>query len=281
MNINMVYYSGAKINLGLQILNKRSDGYHNLESFFFPLPLFDLIEVIPHSANANDFELSFSGIKLDFTEQDNIIYKTYYFFKEKFPNLKKIKVHLHKNIPIGSGLGGGSSNAVTMFQIIKKINNLEISFEEELAWLSILGSDCPFFLYNKPCYIQGRGEIITPFKIDLSNYKIILFFPNIHISTKLIFNNHIIKKNNHPLIEQISNPVAQWQDCLINDLELTTLSLVPELKSIKNFIYKQGAIYASMSGSGSCFYGIFNKSTETQFNKELFIDNLKVNVINV
>ncbi len=279
---NMVQYSGAKINLGLHILKKRVDGFHDLESIFFPIQLFDLVEVLPNVNAKQDIELSSSGIELDVPNNENILWKTYYFLKKKFPHIQKIKTHLHKNIPFGSGLGGGSSNAVAMYNMLKQKYKLNIPFQQEIEWLSSIGSDCPFFLYNKSCLVQGLGNIIKPIELDLSLYKIILFYPNIHISTKLIFANHIIQPHHKNISEIMLQPIEKWKDLLKNDLELTSFSLFPELQILKNFIYEQGAVYASMSGSGSCFYGIFHRNFELpKMDTKMRIGSLDIRVIPV
>ncbi|MBS1669824.1 MAG: 4-(cytidine 5'-diphospho)-2-C-methyl-D-erythritol kinase [Bacteroidetes bacterium] len=249
----MVLFPNGKINLGLHITGKRPDGYHNLETVFYPLPIRDIVEIIP----SDHFEFQASGLSINVDPDDNLCTKAYQLLKKDFPQLPDIKIWLHKNIPMGAGLGGGSADASFLLKLLNDKFILNLSTNQLIQYASQLGSDCPFFIHNSPCYATGRGEILEPIQLDLSAYSFVLVYPGIHIGTAWAFSQI---KSSPPTIsikEIIQNPVSNWKETLKNDFEPPVLNHYPALKDIKENLYQSGAVYASLTGSGSAFYGIF------------------------
>lgn len=262
----MIYFSGAKINLGLKILSKREDGYHNIESVFYPIPLNDVIEIIP----SEEFEFTYTGI--DKIEGLNLIEKAYLLLKEKYKILN-CKIHLHKNIPIGAGLAGGSGNGSVTLLALNKQFNLNLS-NQELEKLALqLGSDCPFFIENKPKLVTGRGEHLTKINLDLKGYYLLVVNPGIHISTQEAYQNLVIGKESQISVKEIeSKPVEEWQTFLENDFEEYAFNKYPEIKVIKKTLITHGALYASMTGTGSTVYGIFKElDKEISFSNHFYV----------
>ena len=183
----MIVFPNCKINLGLHILGKREDGFHNLETVFYPLLFRDALELIPATNNTTEIEFTGSGLAVDGNVSDNLCVKAYYLLKKNFPQLPLVKIHLHKAIPMGAGLGGGSADAAFMLKLLNEKFNLNISTPQLLNYALELGSDCPFFIINKPCIATGRGEILEEIEVDLSAYKIVLINPGIHINTGWAF----------------------------------------------------------------------------------------------
>jgi 4-diphosphocytidyl-2-C-methyl-D-erythritol kinase len=252
----MVIFSNCKINLGLQIVSKREDGFHNLETIFYPIPFYDVIEII----EAKEFLFTSTGLEIDGKSDTNLCVKAYNLLKKDFAILPNMHLHLQKNIPMGAGIGGGSANAAYTLQLINKKFDLNISKEELKTYASELGSDCSFFIENQTCFASGRGEILSPIVFHLNDYTILLLFPGIHISTKNAFENIVPKNGNISLQQIIKEPIETWKNKLTNDFEQTAFSAHPILQDYKNELYNLGALYASMSGSGSTIYGIFNKN---------------------
>ena len=251
--IFMILYPNAKINIGLNVLSKRNDGYHNISSVFYPiLKCYDILEVI----NSDKFLFTTSGLNIP--TENNLCVKTYEIIKLKY-NISPVHIHLHKMIPVGSGLGGGSSNASFLLKGLNKIFNLNLD-SKILEEISLeIGADCPFFIDNKPKIVSGIGDIMLDTDLDLSDYEIKLFYSNINISTKDAFNNIKSKNTNIKLDDIIFNPIKDWKRNIKNDFEENVFKKFPELKLIKNNFYKDGALYSSMSGTGSTIYGIFKK----------------------
>ena len=256
----MIAFPNCKINLGLHIINKREDGYHNLETVFYPLPFYDVLEIVQNNNPSPDDFLSLSGIRFNGDAHDNLCIKAHNLLKKDFPQLPAIKIYLHKNIPAGAGLGGGSADAAFMLKLLNKKFNLQISAEKLLKYALQLGSDCPFFILNKACFAQQRGEVLEPLEINLSLYKLLLVNPGIHINTGWAFSQITPAVSFQNLKDIIAQPVSTWKNNLKNDFELPVFSAYPEIEKIKNNLYKMGAIYAAMSGSGSTVYGIFDRS---------------------
>lgn len=257
----MISFPNCKINLGLHILNKREDGFHNLETFFYPLPLRDALEII----KAEKTVFTSSGLPVPGNADDNICLKAYYLLKKYFAALPPVKIHLHKTIPVGAGLGGGSADGAFTLTLLNKKFNLELSIDQLINYALKLGSDCPFFIVNKPCIATGRGEILEPLSIDLSAYKFLIVNPGIHVNTGWAFSQITPVFPEKSIAAIITQPVETWKKELKNDFEESVFKNHPEIKSIKEELYNQGAVYASMSGSGSTVYGIFKKETELSF----------------
>ncbi|WP_372641284.1 4-(cytidine 5'-diphospho)-2-C-methyl-D-erythritol kinase [Ancylomarina sp.] len=252
----MLTYSNAKINIGLNIVEKRRDGFHNIETIFFPIGMRDAIEIVD-SKSDSPYTFSTSGIPINIDAKDNIVVKAYELIKAKY-NFPAQNIHLHKNIPFGAGLGGGSANAAYMIKLLNQKFNLEMSDEEMEDEVRILGSDCAFFIKNKPAFANEKGDRLTAIDLDLSDYHILLIKPDIHISTPEAYANIKPQKPEISLKELIKQPIETWKSTIINDFEESIFPKHPLLTEIKSQLYQQGAIYASMSGSGSSMFGIFN-----------------------
>lgn len=254
----MLIFSNAKINIGLNITEKRNDGFHNIETIFYPIPLHDIIEFVVNK-ESNKLEFSNSGIKVDADNKHNLIVKAYELLKKDY-DLPPLKIHLHKKIPMGAGLGGGSSNASFILSGLNKYFCLDIKDNELENYASKLGSDCAFFIKNKPVFAQETGNIFKPVSIDLKGYYLVLIKPEIHSSTQEAYGGvkpHFPEKR---LMQSIINKPDLWKDNVINDFEKNIFKLYPEIKALKENLYKTGAIYASMSGSGSSVFGIFKEN---------------------
>lgn len=257
----MIVYPNCKINLGLRILEKRTDGYHNLETIFYPIPLSDILEIIenPDPENSPNFPLSTSGLPIQGTPSSNLCVKAYKLLKKDFPKLPWVRVHIHKVIPIGAGLGGGSSNGAFALTTYNQVFNLGISDEKLAAYAAELGSDCPFFISNKPSYAKGRGELLEPIQLDLSAYTFVVVNPGIYINTGDAFRDIKPAFPEKSLTDIIKAPLKRWKDELVNDFEIPIFKKYPDIAAIKDDLYVAGALYASMSGSGSTVFGIFRK----------------------
>ena len=268
----MVVFPNAKINIGLQILGKRTDGFHNLHTIFLPVNLKDAIEVIESDSKDEEIIFSHSGRKITGDTKDNICYKAYHLIKKDFPKLPNVCLHLHKNIPMGAGLGGGSADGSFMLALLNKKFNLNISQESLLKYALQLGSDCPFFIINKPCEAFGRGEELNEISLDLSAYKILLVNPGIHVNTAKAFSQIRPNADQKDLLSAIKQPVTEWKHFITNDFEAVVFKDHPAVETIKNELYHKGALYASMSGSGSSVYGIFENDFDTKsiFNEDYF-----------
>ncbi len=259
----MVLFPNCKINLGLHILNKREDGFHNLETVFYPVGLKDALEIIPSHNPGNPIEFTTTGLAVDGNAADNICVKAYQLIKKDFPQLPAIKMHLHKATPMGAGLGGGSADGAFTLQLLNKKFNLNLSAAQLLNYALQLGSDGPFFISNKPCYATGRGEILKEITVDLSNYKIVLVNPGIHINTGWAFTQLTPALPPKSIATIVAQPITTWKEELYNDFEKPVFEKYPVIKNIKESLYAAGAVYAAMSGSGSTLFGIFEKKVTT------------------
>lgn len=279
----MIVFPNCKINLGLNITRKRSDGYHDLETVFYPVPFTDVLEIAenrnPDSGKSIGESFTTSGIPVKGNLLSNICLKAYRMLKEDFRSMPHIVMHLHKAIPSGAGLGGGSGDGTFALQVLNKLFNLKISQEKMLEYAARLGSDCPFFVYNKACLATGRGEMLEPVELDLSDYRIMVVFPGVSIYTGGAFGKLTPAEPAKPIREIIKEPVEEWKDQLTNDFEKIVFPDHPEIAAIKDELYKQGAVYASMTGSGSSVYGLFDKTAtpDIPFPKEYLVKLLQLN----
>jgi 4-diphosphocytidyl-2-C-methyl-D-erythritol kinase len=278
----MLVFPNCKINLGLQILNKREDGFHNLATVFYPVQLKDVLEIIQKDdANSptqnselktqvtqiktQNSELSFksSGLEITGDEQNNLCIKAYNLLKKEFPSLPPVQMHLHKAIPMGAGLGGGSSDGAFALKLLNEKFQLGLNQEQLIGYALQLGSDCPFFILNKPCYATGRGEILEPVALDLSAYQFAIVNPGIHVHTGWAFEQLKLESSGRlertDLRKIIQQPITIWKEDLKNDFEEVVAKQHVEIATIKQQLYEAGALYASMTGSGSTVYGIFEK----------------------
>ena len=263
----MVVFPNAKINLGLRVVQKRTDGFHDIETIFYPIALYDVLEVISDVDNraTGAKDISYSGIPFPLTS-DDLCLRAYNLLKKEFPKLPQVKMHLHKAVPMGAGLGGGSADASFTLKALNVLFNLALTDEQLLHYSLQLGSDCPFFIINKPAYATGRGDILEPVELDLTPYKFVVINPGIHVNTAGAFAQVVPGATTKTVKEIAGEPIETWKNMLQNDFEKFIFQTYPEIKAIKQQLYDGGAIYASMSGSGSTVYGIFEKKITVQLN---------------
>jgi 4-diphosphocytidyl-2-C-methyl-D-erythritol kinase len=254
----MLVFPKAKINLGLNITGRRPDGYHNIETVFYPVNLCDALEMVVRRERADKDVLELTGYELPGKPEENIILRAAEMLRKKF-QIPYLNIHLHKSIPAGAGLGGGSSDAACMLRAINRICNLSLSTYELKTLATSLGSDSPFFIDCRPSLASGRGEILKPVSLFLNGLFIVLVNPGILISTKEAYDSCVPAIPERSLNDTIKKPVSDWKDLMINDFEKTIFLKHPGLKKIKQELYDSGAVYSSMSGSGSTVYGIFNE----------------------
>jgi len=271
----MIIFPNCKINLGLNVIRKREDGYHDLKTFFYPVDICDVLEVITATGkDSKAVEFAITGLNVSGDEQDNLCIKAYKLLKKDFPDLPFIKMHLHKAIPMGAGLGGGSADAAFTLLLLNKKFQLNLSQQRLMDYGFQLGSDCPFFIINKPNFAQGRGEVLEQINCDLSSYQFLIVNPGIHIGTKWAFSKIQPAIPQQSIKEIIQQPVEAWKDILTNDFEKPVSQYYPQLKSLKEKLYELGASYAAMTGSGSTFFGIYSKTQKLETNifpKEYFV----------
>lgn len=256
----MLLLPNCKINIGLNIVSKRSDGYHNLETVFFPIPLRDNLEFKEIENEDVPYRLVSGGVPIEGKPEDNLIVKVYLDMKAEF-NLPALELSLYKNIPMGAGLGGGSSDAAAMMKGLNEAYNLQLSAEDMEKRLAKFGADCPFFVRNKPAYATGIGDELTNCNVSLKDKFIVLVKPDVFVSTKEAYAHVTPKLPAIPLAEAIKLPIETWKEQIVNNFEQSVFPFHPELPAIKQTLYDMGAVYASMSGSGSTMYGIFNRPT--------------------
>ncbi len=248
----MNFFPNAKINIGLNVIEKRKDGFHNIESVFVPINWTDEIEIIA----ANQTKFTSTGIEIPGDASDNLCLKAYYLLKLKY-NLPEVNIHLRKNIPIGAGLGGGSSDAAFVLKGLNQVFDLKIKDDELEDFARMLGSDCAFFIRNQAVLATDKGDIFHPISVQLKSYYIVLVYPNIHVNTAAAYHGIKAKKADYDLKHIIELPINDWKRFIRNDFESTVFKKIPQLFSLKSYLYDKGAVYASMSGSGSTVYGIF------------------------
>ena len=265
----MLAFPNSKINIGLNIIGKRSDGFHNIETVFYPIKLCDCLEILPEESFSPQPTFTLTGIDLGENNSNNLCLKAYQLLSKEF-NLPSVKMHLHKIIPIGAGLGGGSSDAACVLKMLNYLFNLKLSSKNLTDFATKLGSDCAFFIENRQCLASGRGELIQEVKLDLSRYHIALVKPDIHSSTAGAYSGVTPAKPENPLSKLIQEPIETWKNNIKNDFEKSVFNRYPILAAIKNDLYNQGAIYAAMSGSGSAIYGIFRERPELALFKQYF-----------
>lgn len=257
----MIYFSPAKINLGLHILNKRNDGYHDISTLMYVLPYYDIIE-INVSDNSKEFGYSCSGISIPGEKDSNLCRKAWELFNAD-KNLPPVKLHLHKKIPVGAGLGGGSSNGATTLLGLNQLSDIPMAEKDLLSIAASLGSDCPVFIKKQHAIVSGRGEFIAPFNIDLSDHYLVLCNPGVQISTAEAYSSCRPNSDRTGLKILLRQPLKSWKDVLVNDFEESIFPSHPEIRDLKSTLYKMGAVFALMSGSGSSVYGIFKEEPAT------------------
>ena len=253
----MICFPNAKINLGLNVTEKRTDGFHNIETVFYPIGWNDALEIIETTNFSSDFNLQLSGIPIHGNIEDNLLYKAYQLIK-KIKTLPSIQVHLHKALPMGAGLGGGSADAAFFINLLNEQFTLHLSESERIEIAKKLGSDCAFFITNKPVFAYDKGDVFKSIDLDLSYYYIAIVYPNIHSNTKEAYSLVKPIAPKHSILDVIKQPIQTWKTDLINDFEISIVYKYPIVQKIKQDLYDCGALYASMSGSGSAVFGLFD-----------------------
>ena len=251
----MIVFPNAKINIGLRVVEKRSDGFHNIESIFYPVSdLFDVLEVVESK------ELSFtsSGIEIPGSLTSNLCVKAFQLIKAEF-DIPFVAIHLHKVIPIGAGLGGGSADAAFMLKVLNEIFHLNLSVLQLIDYARKLGSDCAFFIKNEPVYAFNKGDEFENVELDLTQYLLKIEYPSVHISTREAYQGILPLSSKEKMREMIRKPIEDWKKLVTNDFEKTVFPSHPSIENLKNKMYTDGAIFASMTGSGSAVFGIFEK----------------------
>lgn len=266
----MLTFPNAKINLGLNIICKRPDGYHDLETVFYPVPLQDALEITPrHEDKGKKYALHLSGQEVSGPEDDNLVVRAYRMLDQDF-SLPPVDIHLFKHIPSGAGLGGGSSDAAFMLRMLNEMHGLGLTVKQLEEYAVRLGADCAFFIQDKPTYAEGVGNIFSPVTLSLAGYQLWLVKPDIFVSTRDAFSRIIPRRPEVSVKEAVRHPVEEWRECLHNDFEKSVFVLFPRIAEIKEEFYRLGALYASMSGSGSSVYALFKageKLPEYDFGK--------------
>lgn len=253
----MISFPNAKINLGLHVLNKRPDGYHEMESCIYPVDLCDILEIIV----ADKFQFQSTGLTISGNEESNLVIKAYRLLTEEY-KLPPVHIHLHKVIPMGAGLGGGSSDGAYALKMINELFSLNMPIQRLEEYASQLGSDCPFFIQNRPVIVSGTGTSLKQVEINLSGYRIEIAHPQVHVSTVEAYGMITPKKPQITIAEALKQPIANWKNSLVNDFEEPMLKRFPEIAKAKQELYDRGAIYAAMTGSGSSVFGIFKDYPE-------------------
>jgi 4-diphosphocytidyl-2-C-methyl-D-erythritol kinase len=257
----MIVFPKAKINLGLRITGKRPDSYHDIETLFYPVRLSDALEFVVLSEPLKKDNLIVTGINTGSDPEDNLVLKTVRKLREKY-SFPLLKIHLHKVIPVGAGLGGGSSDAAHLLKAINRYFGLNIDEKKLKAKALELGSDCPFFIDCDPAFASGRGEVFKPIRPVLTGYYILLINPGIEINTREAYQNCRPENPSTSLLQLIDRPITEWKELMINDFEDYAFKKFPLIGDIKNELYSSGALFSSMSGSGSSVYGIFSEKPE-------------------
>ena len=248
----MIVFPNAKINIGLNVVSRREDGYHNLETIFYPVKLADALEI----ADSEKTEFTLSGLQIDSAPENNLVYKAYSILKKDF-KLPGLKIHLHKIVPFGAGLGGGSSDAAFALRLINEYCKLDLNISDLKKYASQIGADCTFFIENIPAFARGIGDQLEPIAIDLSKYIIVIVKPQSSVSTIDAYRNIKPAAPKFSLKEISKISIEDWKNFVVNDFEKTVFPKVPEIHFLKETLYDMGALYASMSGSGSAVFGIF------------------------
>ena len=259
----MITFPNAKINLGLNVLERREDGFHNIESVMVPIPLCDSLEIVPdNEAALGNCNMEVYGFNLNGAVAENLCFRAYTQLAEQY-DLPAVKIRLLKNIPMGAGLGGGSTDAAFTIKLLNQLFGLSISSSEMEVLCSGLGSDCSFFIGNEIALVRGRGEVLNAFGLDLKGYHVAVVHSGLHIDTGDAYSRITPDASRRDQFNTIlDSPISQWEGSLVNDFEAGAFKKHPQLQSIKEKLYKNGATYASMSGSGSSLYGLFKDVVE-------------------
>jgi len=253
----MLVFPNAKINLGLNILRKRADGYHDISTVFYPIGLSEMLEITLN--DKSEIEWVNTGLPIDCEMEKNLVVKAYRMLDAQF-NLPGVIMQLHKTIPFGAGLGGGSADAAFALVALNEFFKLGLSKQELASFAANLGSDCAFFVYNQACVASGRGEILSPIDFSLKGKHLLLITPQVHVSTAMAYAG--VTPSIPPILPEyiVQKDIQEWKDYLVNDFEKSVFASFPELKYWRDKLYEEGALYAAMSGSGSSLFGIFDQT---------------------
>ena len=258
----MILFPQAKINLGLNVVERRPDGYHNLETVFYPVPLQDALEVqvmADEFPSDVDCDLKVTGISVEGDERRNLVVRAYELLKQEFPQLPRVHAHLYKAIPTQAGMGGGSSDCAAMLTLLNREFRLGLTEEQLISRAARLGADCPFFIVNRPAYAEGIGERLQPVGLDLGGWFLAVVRPDIPVPTKDAFALIVPRRPAVNCRDLVARPVEQWRGVLLNDFEKSVFAQHPEIGRVKEQLYELGAVYSAMSGSGSAVFGLFRK----------------------
>ena len=248
----MITFPNAKINIGLNIVEKKPDGYHNLESCFYPIPWCDILEIIP----SEKLQFTSDGISIP-GGGENLCLQAYQLLKKDF-DISPVHIHLHKLIPIGAGLGGGSADCAFTIKMLNELFELKLTVKEMESYAGKLGADCPFFIQNKPKYVEGIGDVLTDIELDLAGYWLAVVYPGIHVSTQAAYANVTPSMPEHNLKSQLAEPIESWT-LVKNDFEKSVFPVFHGIELVKRDLIARGAMYASMTGSGSAVFGLFKE----------------------
>ena len=253
----MLLFPPAKINLGLKVLKKRSDGYHEIETCMVAIPMTDVLEIVP----SEEFEFKQTGLEVDGDQASNLCVKAFRLFQENHA-IPNIYMHLRKQIPMGAGLGGGSADASYVLRGLNQLFACGLSNDELRGMAAQLGSDCPFFVSDEAQIGRGTGTELSPFTLDLSGYYLKVINPGIHVGTAEAYAGIRFSESNTPLTDILQLPISEWKGQLTNDFESHIFEMHPTIGALKEQLYEEGAVYASMTGSGSTVFGLFEKRPE-------------------
>lgn len=257
----MITFPIAKINLGLNVVSRRPDGYHNLETVFYPVPISDALEITPMDPqfpSPTDCDIKVTNLQLDGDEQRNLVVRAYHLLKQDHPQMPRVHAHLYKGIPTQAGMGGGSSDCAYAILMLNTMFSLGLTQQQMEAYAARLGADCAFFINSQPAYAEGIGERLQPVALDLSRYHIAVVRPDIPVPTREAFSLITPARPRKNCRDIVAQPVETWRDELTNDFEHSVFALHPEIAAIKQRLYDLGATYAAMSGSGSAVFGLFS-----------------------
>jgi 4-diphosphocytidyl-2-C-methyl-D-erythritol kinase len=271
----MICFPNAKINLGLHIVAKRPDGYHDIETVFYPVHLCDALEIVTAKESRTRFVQT--GILVDGKPENNLVFNAFNLLKKDF-DLPEIDIFLRKHIPFGAGLGGGSADAAFMLKLLNDFAGLHLTVKQLEEYAAQIGADCPFFIQNQPVFASGIGNVFTPVNISLQGYYLVLIKPNMGVSTQEAYALVKPKQPKFPLTEIIQLPVNEWKEKLVNDFEESVFAQYPGIAEIKQKLYEQGAIYAAMSGSGSSVFGIFENAESAKKTEKILLYNQKKDI---
>ena len=271
----MITFPIAKINLGLNVVERRPDGYHNLETVFYPVPISDALELTIMNTkfpSTVDCDIKVTNLEVEGDEQRNLVVRAYQLLKQDFQQMPRVHAHLWKGIPTQAGMGGGSSDCAYAIRLLNEMFTLGLSDEQMIQYAARLGADCAFFILSRPAYAEGIGELLQPISLNLSSYYIGIVRPNIPVSTREAFSLIKPQKPAKCCRDVVMQPIETWREELTNDFEQSVFTLHPEIGAIKQQLYDLGAVYAAMSGSGSAVFGLFQNEIDlaAHFPKDVF-----------